>query len=184
MSESVAAISVEGVSHQYGERTALQELSFEVHKGEIFGLLGPNGSGKTTLFRLLCTLMPIQSGSARMADVDVAASPDEIRRRIGITFQSPSLDDRLTVRENLTHHGHLYGLRGVELVSRIEQLLMHVGLSDRLAELVSNLSGGMKRRVEIAKGLLHAPQILLLDEPSTCLLYTSPSPRDISAYLV
>ena len=164
-----AAIQVEAVSYAYGERSALRDVSFEVRSREIFGLLGPNGSGKTTLFRLLCTLMPIQSGHAILAQADVANAPDDVRRKIGITFQSPSLDDRLTVRENLKHHGHLYGMRGADLAKRIEELLDHVGLTDRLNETVSKLSGGMKRRVEIAKGLLHHPEILLLDEPSTGL---------------
>lgn len=164
-----AAISVEALSYSYGERVALSDVSFQVKPEEIFGLLGPNGSGKTTLFRLLCTLMPIQSGAASLSEADVKMSPAEVRRKIGITFQSPSLDDRLTVRENLKHHGHLYGLRGSELAQLIEQLLTHVGLVDRMGETVSKLSGGMKRRVEIAKGLLHRPEILLLDEPSTGL---------------
>jgi len=164
-----AAISVEALSYSYNERAALNEVSFQVKPQEIFGLLGPNGSGKTTLFRLLCTLMPVQSGTASLASSDVKTSPADVRRKIGITFQSPSLDDRLTVRENLKHHGHLYGLRGAELSSRIEQLLAHVGMTDRIHETVSRLSGGMKRRVEIAKGLLHRPEILLLDEPSTGL---------------
>ncbi|MDB4637499.1 MAG: ABC transporter ATP-binding protein [Planctomycetaceae bacterium] len=164
-----AAISVEALSYSYGERVALSDVSFQVKPEEIFGLLGPNGSGKTTLFRLLCTLMPIQSGAASLSEADVKTSPAEVRRKIGITFQSPSLDDRLTVRENLKHHGHLYGLRGSELAQLIEQLLTHVGLVDRMGETVSKLSGGMKRRVEIAKGLLHRPEILLLDEPSTGL---------------
>jgi ABC-2 type transport system ATP-binding protein len=169
MSDPPAAISVDRISHNYGERAALWDVSFEVAPEEIFGLLGPNGSGKTTLFRLLCTLLPIQTGTARLAGADVSSSPDDVRRRIGITFQSPSLDDRLTVRENLKHHGHLYGLSGKQLSERIEQLLSHVGLSDRSEDIVSELSGGMKRRVEIAKGLLHHPSLLLLDEPSSGL---------------
>ncbi|MBD3674775.1 MAG: ABC transporter ATP-binding protein [Planctomycetaceae bacterium] len=164
-----AAIQVEAVSYAYGERPALRDVSFQVESQEIFGLLGPNGSGKTTLFRLLCTLLPIQSGQASLAQADVATAPEAVRRKIGITFQAPSLDDRLTVRENLKHHGHLYGLRGSELSQRIAELLEHVGLSDRINETVSKLSGGMKRRVEIAKGLLHRPEVLLLDEPSTGL---------------
>lgn len=169
MSDPATAIKVESVSYAYGERSALRDVSFDVQPQEIFGLLGPNGSGKTTLFRLLCTLMPIQSGNAVLAQADVSNAPEVVRRKIGITFQSPSLDDRLTVRENLKHHGHLYGLRGVELSQRIKELLDHVGLADRMTEIVSRLSGGMKRRVEIAKGLLHRPEILLLDEPSTGL---------------
>lgn len=169
MSEQSAVISVEQLSHSYEGRMALQDVSLDVQEGEIFGLLGPNGSGKTTLFRLLCTLMPIQSGTAFLAGADVSAAPEKVRRQIGITFQSPSLDDRLTVKENLTHHGHLYGLRGTPLAARICQLLEHVGLADRTSETVAKLSGGMKRRVEIAKGLLHRPRVLLLDEPSTGL---------------
>jgi len=169
MNDTPAAIRVDHLSHNYGERAALQDVSFEVAPQEIFGLLGPNGSGKTTLFRLLCTLLPIQSGSAHLAGADVSSNPDEVRRRIGITFQSPSLDDRLTVWENLKHHGHLYGLSGKPLAERIEQLLSHVGLSDRSGDIVAELSGGMKRRVEIAKGLLHHPNVLLLDEPSSGL---------------
>lgn len=163
------AIAVQGLSHRYGDRTALDGLSFDVARGEIFGLLGPNGSGKTTLFRMLCTLLPVQTGQAFLLGRDVSVEPDAVRREIGITFQSPSLDDRLTVRENLRHQGHLYGLSGPRLRDRITDLLGRVGMTDRAGDVVSTLSGGMKRRVEIAKGLLHQPQLLLLDEPSTGL---------------
>ncbi len=110
MSNPALAISVQGLSHRYGERLALDDLTFSVSSEAIFGLLGPNGGGKTTLFRLLGTLLPIQSGTVQLLGFDVFAQPASVRRQIGITFQSPSLDGRLTVRENLRHHGHLYGL--------------------------------------------------------------------------
>ncbi|HUG18178.1 MAG TPA: ATP-binding cassette domain-containing protein [Planctomycetaceae bacterium] len=164
-----SAISVENLSHRYGDRVALNDVSLSVAAGEIFGLLGPNGSGKTTLFRVLCTLLPIQQGRASLAGFDLSSSAAQVRLAIGITFQSPSLDDRLTVYENLKHQSRLYGLPTASIRSRIAELLERVGMSDRSNEIVSNLSGGMKRRVEIAKGLLHSPALLLLDEPSTGL---------------
>lgn len=163
------AISIERLSHRYGEHSALDAVSFDVPAGEIFGLLGPNGSGKTTLFRLLSTLLPVQSGSVRLLGLDLAAEPAAVRSRIGVTFQSPSLDKKLTVAENLRHQGHLYGLRGSDLTSRIESLLSRLGLSDRARDRVESLSGGLARRVEIAKGILHDPQLLLLDEPSVAI---------------
>lgn len=166
---SVPAISIAGVSHRYGEREALNELSFDVAAGEIFGLLGPNGGGKTTLFKILSTLLPLQQGRVTMLGFDLQADEDVIRRRIGVTFQSPSLDDRLTVAENLKHQADLYGLAGSARRTRIDELLDRFGLSDRRTDRVQSLSGGLKRRVEIAKGLLHAPRVLLLDEPSTGL---------------
>jgi ABC-2 type transport system ATP-binding protein len=150
MSDSL--LVVEALTHRYGERTALSNVSFQVAKGEIFGLLGPNGGGKTTLFRILSTLVAPSEG-----------------RRIGVVFQSPSLDRKLTVLENLRHQGHLYNLRGQELQLRIDKLLSRFGMADRKGDLVETLSGGQRRRVELAKGLLHKPQVLLLDEPSTGL---------------
>lgn len=164
--DAVAAI---GVSHRYGDRVALDDVSFAIPAGEIFGLLGPNGGGKTTLFRLLTTLLPVQSGQILIGGRDVVADPAAVRTRLGITFQSPSLDGKLTVRENLTHQGHLYGLTGSLLRSRLEQVAGWLGLSDRLHERADVLSGGLKRRVEIAKSLLHGPEVLILDEPSTGL---------------
>lgn len=163
------AVSVANLCYRYGERTALDGVTFDVPEADIFGLLGPNGSGKTTLFRLLSTLLPVQSGSASIAGCDLVSQPDQVRYRIGVTFQSPSLDGKLTVRENLTHQGHLYGLAGQMLRERIAQVLQQLNIADRAADFVDKLSGGLKRRVEIAKCLLHRPRILLLDEPSTGL---------------
>ena len=167
--EATHKIRVNEISHRYGERLALNQLSFEVRSSEIFGLLGPNGGGKTTLFRLLSTLLPIQSGSATIADLDLAKHARQIRTLIGVTFQSPSLDGKLTVLENLKHQAHLYGIAGAPMRERIQTALQHLGLTDRKHDLAESLSGGLKRRVEIAKGLLHSPQVLLLDEPSTGL---------------
>lgn len=166
---ATSCIGVTEISHRYGDRLALNQLSFEVHPSEIFGLLGPNGGGKTTLFRLLSTLLPLQSGTANIAGFDLATQSQQIRTLIGVTFQSPSLDGKLTVQENLKHQAHLYGISGRLMRERIENALQHLGLTDRKHDLAESLSGGLKRRVEIAKGLLHSPQVLLLDEPSTGL---------------
>lgn len=163
------AVQIEQVEHRYGERIALAGVSFDVAEQEIFGLLGPNGSGKTTLFRVLSTLLPLQRGAARILGHDVAADPDGVRRQIGVTFQSPSLDGKLTVRENLVHQGHLYGISGRPLRSRCDEVLQQLGVADRSGDYAEKLSGGLKRRVEIAKCLMHAPRLLLLDEPSTGL---------------
>src|SRR5688500_6858405 len=171
--ESVPTVSpivtVENLVHRYAKDTAHDTVSLEVNEGEIFGFLGPNGSGKTTLFRVLSTLVPPQSGRVTVLGHDLASSRDEVRREIGVVFQSPSLDKQLTAEENLRHHGHLYGLRGTDLESRIFTMLTRFGLAERRREYVKNFSGGMKRRVELAKGLLTSPRILLMDEPSTGL---------------
>lgn len=169
MTSKANAVEIRGLSFRYSERVALDTVSFEIHRGEIFGLLGPNGSGKTTLFRILCTLLPPLEGSVAILEQDAASQPSQIRARIGITFQSPSLDDKLTVGENLKHQGHLYGLSSSDLRERITTLLDQFQLADRAKDLVGTLSGGLKRRVELAKGLLHQPDLLLLDEPSTGL---------------
>lgn len=167
--QTSSIIRLEGIRHSYGERAALKGVSFDVRAGEIFGLLGPNGSGKTTLFRILSTLMLPTAGKAMIAGFDVARQPDEVRRRIGVVFQARSSDIKLTAAENLWHQGHLYGLRGAVLQSRIREMLERVGLADRAKDRVETFSGGMQRRVELAKGLMHRPSVLLLDEPTTGL---------------
>lgn len=164
-----AIIRIEDLRHSYGQRKALRGLSFAVVAGEIFGLLGPNGSGKTTLFRILSTLMLPTAGRALIAGLDPSRQPDAVRRRIGVVFQGQSIDVKLTAAENLWHQGHLYGLSGRRLQERIQEMLQRVGLADRAKEKVETFSGGMQRRVELAKGLIHRPGVLLLDEPTTGL---------------
>ena len=156
------AIELRNLSHRYGQRLALDDVSFQVKTAEIFGLLGPNGSGKTTLFRILSTLMLPGSGKALVGGIDAAAQPREVRRQIGIVFQSPSLDVKLTAEENLRHQGHLYGITGSALQQRIDEMLKRVGLNERASGRVERFSGGMQRRLELAKGLLHRPKVLPL----------------------
>ena len=167
--EPAPAIAVEGLTHRYGDRVALNGVSFNVEEAQVFGLLGPNGSGKTTLFRILSTLISPSGGDARICGWSIASSPREVRKNIGVVFQEKSVDVKLTAAENLMHQGHLYGLRGASLKTRIAQMLERVGLSDRANDKVETFSGGMLRRVEIAKGLMHHPAVLLLDEPTTGL---------------
>lgn len=167
--EQDAAIRARGVSHAYGPRQALIDLCLEIQRGELFAILGPNGGGKTTLFRLLSTLMPLQSGEIHVFDCHLARQAHAVRSLIGVVFQSPSLDRKLTARENIRLQAALYGLGGRELTQRMEQLLDRFGLCERADELTERLSGGLRRRVEIAKGLIHRPRLLLLDEPSTGL---------------
>jgi ABC-2 type transport system ATP-binding protein len=175
------AISVEGLVHRYEERTALDGVSFDVPSAELFGLLGPNGSGKTTLFRILSTLMIPSGGRATILGFDVARNPNAVRRHIGVVFQAQSIDVKLTAAENLWHQGHLYGLRAATLKARIQEMLERVGLADRAREKAETFSGGMQRRLELAKGLLHHPSVLLLDEPTTGL--DPGARRDLWQYL-
>jgi ABC-2 type transport system ATP-binding protein len=166
---SSAAIEIAGLEHSYGERRALAGLSLRIEPGEIFVFLGPNGGGKTTLFRVLSTLLPIQQGSVSVLGFDLRTQMQAVRQRIGVVFQAPSLDKKLTVAENLMHQGHLYGLSGRRLHQRQDEMLGRLALTDRRGEMVERLSGGLRRRVELAKGMLHRPRLLLLDEPSTGL---------------
>ena len=162
-------VRVRDLRHSYGEHVALDGVSFEVAEGEVFGVLGPNGGGKTTMFRILSTLLPARPGHVEIAGFDVGVDLAKVRRSIGVVFQSPSLDIKLTVRENMTCHGNLYGMAGAELSRRVDSGLAALGLTDRADTFVETLSGGLKRRVELAKGLLSEPRILILDEPSTGL---------------
>jgi ABC-2 type transport system ATP-binding protein len=180
-SYSSPVISLDNLMHRYENRTALNGVSFEVRPAELFGLLGPNGSGKTTLFRILSTLMVPTTGRATIMGCDAAQEPSRLRRQIGVVFQAQSIDVKLTAYENLWHQGHLYGLRGQVLKKRIQEILSRVGLSDRAKEVVETFSGGMQRRIELAKGLLHHPGVLLLDEPSTGL--DPGARRDLWQYL-
>ncbi len=164
-----AVVRVEGLLHDYGPRRALRGIDFSVAEGEIFGLLGPNGGGKTTLFRVLSTLLRPTGGRATVLGHDVLRQARQVRAGIGVVFQAPALDRKLTVRENLCTQGRLYGLAGPGLRSAADAMLRRVRLDDRANDLVETLSGGLVRRAEIAKGLLHRPRILLLDEPSTGL---------------
>ena len=178
---AAAVISVENLVHRYENRAALNGISFDVRPAELFGLLGPNGSGKTTLFRILSTLMIPTGGRAVIMGCDAVREPARLRRQIGVVFQAQSIDLKLTAYENLWHQGHLYGLRGQALKIRIEEILSRVGLADRTKELVETFSGGMQRRIELAKGLLHHPGVLLLDEPTTGL--DPGARRDLWQYL-
>ena len=163
-------IEIQNLEYSYGaQKKVLCGVTLSIPSNMLFGLLGPNGSGKTTLFRILSTLLMPEEGQAEISGLDLKTQFQKVREKIGIVFQSPSLDPKLTVRENLTHQGHLYGLSGAVLKSRVEELLKRLGITDRQQQIVATLSGGLKRRVELAKGLLHKPELLLLDEPSTGL---------------
>jgi len=180
-SSGPAVITVENVVHQYAGRTALDGVTFDVRPAELFGLLGPNGAGKTTLFRIFSTLMIPTGGRATIMGFDVARDPNALRHRIGVVFQAQSIDVKLTAAENLWHQGHLYGLHGAALTARIREMLGRVGLADRAGDKAETFSGGMQRRLELAKGLLHHPSVLLLDEPTTGL--DPGARRDLWQYL-
>ncbi len=164
----LSAVEIEHLAHRYGEHEAIRDLSLSIAEREIFAVLGPNGSGKTTLFRVLSTLIPIQQGEVRIFGATCGARRPP-SAQLGVVFQSPSLDKKLTVLENVIHHGRLYGLGGRDLHARANEMLARLGLADRRPELVEKLSGGLRRRVELATGMLHRPRLLLLDEPSTGL---------------
>lgn len=166
---SIDRVVCSNVHHRYGEREALRGIDLRVSAGEIFALLGPNGSGKTTLFRLISTLVPMQQGTIEVAGVDVSKNPLGVRQRIGIVFQSPSLDKKLTVDENIACQAALYGLTGAAMRRRRDEVLELMSITDRRNDFCEKLSGGLKRRVELAKGILHQPPVMLLDEPSTGL---------------
>lgn len=162
-------IEINDLYFAYNGHKALEGVSFSAAPSVIFGFLGPNGSGKTTLFRILSTLLTPAQGTVQICGMDLSRESSRIREKIGVVFQSPSVDPHLTVIENLEHQGRLYGLRGAALKQRIHEMLERLGLAARAREIVSKLSGGLKRRVELAKGLLHRPKVLILDEPSTGL---------------
>jgi ABC-2 type transport system ATP-binding protein len=163
------AIRIDKVEHRYGDRVALDGLSLEIAPGEIFAFLGPNGGGKTTLFRLVSTLIPLVRGEIEIFAHSVKRQAADVRRMIGVVFQAPSLDKKLSVAENIRCQGQLYGLSGATLGQRQSTMLARFRLTDRANDRVETLSGGLRRRLDLAKGLLHEPRLLLLDEPSTGL---------------
>lgn len=166
---STAVIEVRDLVKSYGDVEAVRGVTFSVREGEIFGFLGPNGAGKTTTIKMLCTLLDLTSGSATLGGFDIVSQPSDVRRAIGVIFQEPSLDDRLTARENLELHAVVYGIPRAERSKRLDEALSFVDLSDRADDIVRTFSGGMKRRLEIARGLVHRPRVLFLDEPTTGL---------------
>jgi ABC-2 type transport system ATP-binding protein len=162
-------IEVEGLSKSFGDFTAVDGISFTVQAGEIFAFLGPNGAGKTTTIKMLTTLLHPSAGRILVDGHDAAKDQEGVRRAFGIVFQDPSLDDELSARENMELHAVLYGVPRATMAGRIEEMLRFVDLIDRKDSLVKTFSGGMKRRLEIARGLLHHPKVLFLDEPTVGL---------------
>lgn len=163
------AVEIDELSHRYGEKVALVDVTMDVEQGSLFGLVGPNGGGKSTIFNILSTLIRPSEGDARIFGHSVTQEQAKVRACIGVVFQSPALDKKLTVEENLSHQGYLYGISGGELKTRIKDKLQAVDVWDRRRDKVETLSGGLKRRVEIAKALLPKPRLLILDEPTTGL---------------
>jgi ABC-2 type transport system ATP-binding protein len=159
-------INAQNLTKTFGNFTAVNDVTFNVQKGEIFAFLGPNGAGKTTTIKMLTTLLKPSSGTVKLNEIDVTIHPEKARKTFGIVFQDPSLDDELTAMENMEFHAVLYKIPGREMKERIEKFLNFVELWDRRNDLVKTFSGGMKRRLEIARGLLHKPEILFLDEPT------------------
>ena len=169
MDTGPAVIEVEGLKKRYDDLEAVRGVDLRVNKGEIFGFLGPNGAGKSTTISILCTLAKPTEGRALVAGYDVVLHPTDVRRHIGLVFQDTTLDDYLTAEENLKLHAELYGVPKREVKVRLDQVLVMVGLDDRRRDIVRTFSGGMKRRLEIARGLLHSPEVLFLDEPTVGL---------------
>lgn len=166
---STNAVEVRSLAKAYGKLRAVDGITFEVESGEMFGFLGPNGAGKTTTISMLCTLVKPTSGSAQVAGRDVVSERERVRKNIGLVFQDPTLDELLTAEQNLRFHGVLYGLRRSDLKDRMTKVLKMVELEGRRHDLVRTFSGGMRRRLEIARGLLHSPRVLFLDEPTVGL---------------
>lgn len=169
------AIETNQLTKAFNSLTAVDKLDITVELGEIFGLLGPNGAGKTTTISMLCTILKPTSGTAKVNGFDIVKEATQVRKSIGIVFQDPSVDDRLTGRENLYMHANLYGVPASEQKSRIEHVLKLVELQDRANDLLRTYSGGMRRRLELARGLIHYPRVLFLDEPTLGL---DPQTRD------
>ena len=163
------SVRVSRLTRRFGEITAVDTVSFEVGEGEVFGFLGPNGAGKTTTISMLCTLLRPTAGSAAIGGHDIVKDPGGVRRKIGIIFQDSTVDERLTARENLVFHGDLFGMAKQQVRPRAEQLLDRVGLLERADDAVITFSGGMRRRLEVARGLMHWPSVLFLDEPTVGL---------------
>ncbi|MEM2021073.1 MAG: ATP-binding cassette domain-containing protein [Zestosphaera sp.] len=163
---SVEAVRVEGLVKRFKDVVAVDNISFKVRRGEVYGLLGPNGAGKTTTIHILTTLLRPTSGNAFVAGYDVVKEPDKVRREVGIVFQDPSLDNQLTAYDNMYIHGRLYGLKGSDLKRKIFELLDFVDLREFAYKQVRYFSSGMRRRLEIARSLLHEPDVLFLDEPT------------------
>ncbi|HEY5494721.1 MAG TPA: ATP-binding cassette domain-containing protein, partial [Candidatus Anoxymicrobiaceae bacterium] len=159
-------VKVDDLVKNFGNLVAVNHVSFDVNRGEIFGFLGPNGAGKTTTINMLCTLLKPTAGTAVVNKFDIITQRNEVRESIGLVFQDPSLDDRLTARENLEFHAVVYHVPRSVREERIKEVLDMVSLWDRAEDRVETYSGGMKRRLEIARGLLHYPKVLFLDEPT------------------